>query len=123
MTKCCKNSINDVVNYLGMNLMIINNILEEEETMNKTELVAAMVDKTGLTKKDLEASLKAFTEVVAEELKKGEKIQLVGFGTFEVSERAARTGRNPRTGEEMKIAASKAPKFKAGKALKDAVNK
>jgi len=123
LTKCCKNSINDVVNYLGMNLMIINNILEEEETMNKTELVAAMVDKTGLTKKDLEASLKAFTEVVAEELKKGEKIQLVGFGTFEVSERAARTGRNPRTGEEMKIAASKAPKFKAGKALKDAVNK
>ena len=103
--------------------MIINNILEEEETMNKTELVAAMVDKTGLTKKDLEDSLKAFTEVVAEELKKGEKIQLVGFGTFEVSERAARTGRNPRTGEEMKIAASKAPKFKAGKALKDAVNK
>ena len=64
MTKWCKNSINDVVNYLGMNLMIINNILEEEETMNKTELVAAMVDKTGLTKKDLEASLKAFTEVV-----------------------------------------------------------
>ncbi len=123
LTKWCKNSINDVVNYLGMNLMIINNILEEEETMNKTELVAAMVDKTGLTKKDLEASLKAFTEVVAEELKKGEKIQLVGFGTFEVSERAARTGRNPRTGEEMKIAASKAPKFKAGKALKDAVNK
>lgn len=91
--------------------------------MNKTELVAAMADKAGVSKKDAEASLKAFTEVVSEELKKGEKIQLVGFGTFEVSERSARTGRNPRTGEEMKIKASKAPKFKAGKALKDAVNK
>lgn len=66
--------------------------------------------------------LKAFTDVVAEELKKGEKIQLVGFGTFEVSERAARTGRNPQTGAEMTIAASKAPKFKAGKALKDSLN-
>ncbi len=90
--------------------------------MNKTELVAAMADKAGVSKKDAEASLKAFTEVVTEELKKGEKIQLVGFGTFEVSKRSARTGRNPRTGEEMKIKASKAPKFKAGKALKDAVN-
>ena len=90
--------------------------------MNKTELVAAMADKAGVSKKDAEASLKAFTEVVAEELKKGEKIQLVGFGTFEVSKRSARTGRNPRTGEEMKIKASKAPKFKAGKALKDLVN-
>ncbi|MBQ9391397.1 MAG: HU family DNA-binding protein [Lachnospiraceae bacterium] len=98
-------------------------ILRRKKTMNKTELVAAMADKAGISKKDAEASLKAFTEVVAEELKKGEKIQLVGFGTFEVSKRAARTGRNPRTGEEMKIAASKAPKFKAGKALKDAVNK
>lgn len=90
--------------------------------MNKMELVSAMADKAGLSKKDTEAALKAFTDVVAEELKKGEKIQLVGFGTFEVSERAARTGRNPQTGEEMKIAASKAPKFKAGKALKDTVN-
>ena len=90
--------------------------------MNKTELVAAMADKAGVSKKDAEATLKAFTEVVAEELKKGEKIQLVGFGTFEVSERAARTGRNPQTGAEMKIAASKAPKFKAGKALKDSIN-
>ena len=90
--------------------------------MNKTELVAAMADKTGLSKKEAEASLKAFTEVVAEELKKGEKIQLVGFGTFEVSQRAARTGRNPQTGAEMKIAASKSPKFKAGKALKDSLN-
>ena len=90
--------------------------------MNKTELVAAMAEKAQLSKKDAEAALKAFTEVVAEELKKGEKIQLVGFGTFEVSERAARTGRNPLTGAEMQIAASKAPKFKAGKALKDSLN-
>lgn len=90
--------------------------------MNKAELVAAMSDKAQLSKKDAEAALKAFTDVVAEELKKGEKIQLVGFGTFEVAERAARTGRNPQTGAEMKIAASKAPKFKAGKALKDLVN-
>lgn len=90
--------------------------------MNKTELVAAIAEKTELTKKDAESALKAFTDVVAEELKKGEKIQLVGFGTFEVSERAARTGRNPQTGAEMTIAASKAPKFKAGKALKDSLN-
>ena len=81
--------------------------------MNKNELVAKMAEK----------ALKAFTETVAEELKNGEKIQLVGFGTFEVAERPAREGRNPRTGETMKIAASKTPKFKAGKALKDAVNK
>ena len=90
--------------------------------MNKAELVAAMADQAGLSKKDAEAALKAFTDVVAAELKKGEKIQLVGFGTFEVTERAAREGRNPRTGEMMTIAASKAPKFKAGKALKDIVN-
>ena len=90
--------------------------------MNKTELVAAMAEQTNLSKKDAEAALKAFIDVVSEELKKGEKVQLVGFGTFEVSERAAREGRNPQTGETMKIAASKAPKFKAGKALKDMVN-
>ena len=90
--------------------------------MNKTELVAAIADEAGLSKKDAEKALKAFTDVVTEELKKGEKVQLVGFGTFEVSERAAREGRNPQTGAAMKIAASKAPKFKAGKALKDAVN-
>ena len=89
--------------------------------MNKAELVAAMAEKTELSKKDAEAALKAFTDVVAEELKKGEKIQLVGFGTFEVSERAERTGRNPQTGAEMVIPASKAPKFKAGKALKDMI--
>ena len=90
--------------------------------MNKTELVAAMAEQTNLSKKDAEAALKAFIDVVSEELKKGEKVQLVGFGTFEVSERAAREGRNPQTGETMQIAASKSPKFKAGKALKDAIN-
>lgn len=91
--------------------------------MNKTELVAAIADKAEVSKKDAELVLRAFTDTVTEELAKGEKIQLVGFGTFEVSERAARTGRNPQTGKTMKIKASKAPKFKAGKALKDAVNK
>ena len=90
--------------------------------MNKTELVAAMADAAGLSKKDAEKALKAFTDVVAEELKKDGKVQLVGFGTFEVSKRAAREGRNPQTGAEMKIPASKAPKFKAGKALKDSIN-
>ena len=90
--------------------------------MNKTELVAAMAEQTNLSKKDAEAALKAFVDVVSEELKKGEKVQLVGFGTFEVSERAAREGRNPQTGETMEIKASKTPKFKAGKALKDMRN-
>ncbi len=90
--------------------------------MNKTELVAAMAEQAGLSKKDAEKALSAFVDVVAEELKKGEKVQLVGFGTFEVAERAEREGRNPQSGEPMKIAASKAPKFKAGKALKDMVN-
>mgnify|MGYP001168508325 FL=1 len=90
--------------------------------MNKTEFISAIAEKAELSKKDAEKALKAFTDVVEEELKKGEKIQLVGFGSFEVSERAAREGRNPQTGETMKIEACKAPKFKAGKALKDAVN-
>ena len=90
--------------------------------MNKTELIAAMAEQTELSKKDAEAALKAFVDVVSEESKKGEKVQLVGFGTFEVSERAAREGRNPATGEAMTIKASKAPKFKAGKALKDLIN-
>lgn len=90
--------------------------------MNKTELIAAVAEKAELSKKDAEKALMAFTNVVAEELAKGEKIQVVGFGTFEVSERAAREGRNPKTGEKMPIAASKTPKFKAGKALKDQVN-
>lgn len=95
---------------------------QEEFIMNKTELVAAIAEEAGLSKKDAEKALKAFTDVVTEELKKGGKIQLVGFGTFEVSERAAREGRNPQTGEAMPIAASKSPKFKAGKALKDSIN-
>ena len=82
--------------------------------MNKTELVAAIAEKAELSKKDAEKALKAFTETVAEQLKNGDKIQLVGFGTFEVSERPEREGRNPQTGEAMKIAASKSPKFKAG---------
>ena len=90
--------------------------------MNKTELVAAMAEQTQLSKKDTEAALKAFMDVVSAELKKGGKVQLVGFGTFEVSERAAREGRNPQTGATMKIKASKTPKFKAGKALKDMMN-
>ena len=90
--------------------------------MNKTELVAAMADQAGLSKKDAEKALAAFTAVVTDELKKGEKVQLVGFGTFEVVERKEREGRNPQSGETMRIAASKAPKFKAGKALKDAMN-
>ena len=90
--------------------------------MNKAELVSAIAERTELSKKDAEKALKAFTDVVAEELKNGEKIQLVGFGTFEVTERAAREGRNPQSGEVMSIPASKAPKFKAGKALKDLLN-
>ncbi|WP_230397803.1 HU family DNA-binding protein [Novisyntrophococcus fermenticellae] len=90
--------------------------------MNKTELVAAIAEQTQLSRKDAEAALKAFTDVVADELKKGGKVQLVGFGTFEVSERGEREGRNPQTGETMIIKASKSPKFKAGKALKDMMN-
>ena len=90
--------------------------------MNKTELIAAIAGQAEVSKKDAEKVLKAFTDVVAEGLKNGGKVQLVGFGTFEVSERAAREGRNPLTGETMQIAASKSPKFKAGKALKDMMN-
>ena len=90
--------------------------------MNKTDLINAIAEKTELSKKDSEKVLKAFIDVVTEELQKGEKVQLVGFGTFEVPERPARVGRNPQTKEQMTIEASKAPKFKAGKALKDAVN-
>ena len=90
--------------------------------MNKTELVAALAEQAGVSKKDAVKVLKAFTDVVTDELKKGEKVQLVGFGTFEVAERAAREGRNPATKQPIKIPASKAPKFKAGKAFKDALN-
>ena len=91
--------------------------------MNKTELVAAIAEKANLSKKDAEKALAAFTDTVADTLKKGDKIQLVGFGTFEVRERAARTGINPQTKQTIKIAASKNPVFKAGKAFKDAVAK
>ncbi len=90
--------------------------------MNKTELVSAIAEKADITKKDAEKALKAFEDVVTEELLKGGKVQLVGFGTFDVAERAAREGRNPQTGKSMSIPASKAPRFKVGKALKDAVN-
>ena len=90
--------------------------------MTKSELVSAMSEKTGLSKKDAAASIDAFVEIISDVLKHGDKLQLVGFGTFEVSERAARTGRNPKTGEDIKIPAAKIPKFKAGAALKNAVN-
>lgn len=85
-------------------------------------MIAAVAEQAGISKKDAEKALKAFTDVVAEELKNGGKVQLVGFGTFEVSERAEREGRNPQTKKTITIPASKAPKFKAGKALKDMVN-
>ena len=90
--------------------------------MNKTELVANVAEKAGLSKKDAEKALSAVIESIEEALVEGDKIQLIGFGTFEVKDRAARTGRNPQTGKEIKIAASRNPVFKAGKALKDAVN-
>lgn len=90
--------------------------------MKKSELITAMAEKSGLDKKSAEKALNAFTDTVAEALKAGDKVQLVGFGTFEVSERGERTGRNPQTGEEMVIPASKNPKFKAGKSLKEKVN-
>lgn len=90
--------------------------------MNRAELVSAMSEKSGVSKKDTEASLKAFIDVISEQLTAGEKVSLVGFGTFEVAERAARKGRNPQTGEDLDIPASNVPKFKAGKSLKDAVN-
>ena len=90
--------------------------------MNKQELIAAIAEKAELEKDDAKKALNAFIEGVGDELKKGEKIQIIGFGTFEVSERAAREGRNPQTGEAMEIKASKNPKFKAGKALKDSLN-
>ncbi|MCD8151573.1 MAG: HU family DNA-binding protein [Clostridiales bacterium] len=90
--------------------------------MNKTELVAAIAEKTDISKKDVEKTLAAFTATVTDALKGSDKVQLVGFGTFEAVDRPEREGRNPRTGGTMTIAASKAPKFKAGKALKDAIN-
>lgn len=90
--------------------------------MNKQELISAIADNANLSKKDAEAALSAFVGAVETALKNGEKVQLVGFGSFEVRERAARTGRNPQTGAEMQIAAAKVPSFKAGKALKDLIN-
>ena len=90
--------------------------------MNKQELIAAMAEQADISKKQAEDALKAFTDIVMQEVSKGGKVQLMGFGTFEVSERAARKGRNPQTKEEIDIPASKAPRFKAGKAFKDAVN-
>ena len=89
--------------------------------MNKNELITAMAERSGLTKKDAEAALNAYTEAVTDALKSGDSVQLVGFGTFEAKARAARQGHNPRTGETVEIAACKAPVFKAGKALKDAI--
>lgn len=91
--------------------------------MNKNEIVTALATKTGMSKKDSETALNAFVESVTEALVEGDKVSLVGFGTFEVRNRPARTARNPRTGEEIKVKASKAPVFKAGKGLKDSVNK
>lgn len=91
--------------------------------MNKTELVAAAAEQTGMTKKDTEKALNAAFEVIASALSKGEKVQVSGFGIFEVKEREARMGRNPRTGEAMEIAASRTPTFKASKTLKDALDK
>ena len=90
--------------------------------MNKVELIAAMAEKAEISKKDTEKALTAFTNVVADTLVGGDKVAITGFGTFEVKKRAARTGRNPKTGETITISASKSPKFKAGKTLKDAVN-
>jgi DNA-binding protein HU-beta len=89
--------------------------------MNKADLIQAVVEKTGLTKKESTKALEAVIDVISESLAKGDKVQLVGFGTFEVRDRKAREGRNPATGETIKIEASKAPAFKAGKALKDKV--
>lgn len=107
-------------------LLYISNILEIKEMkqeMNKAELVKAMADETSLSQKDVEKVLNSFVNQVSTALENKDKVQLVGFGTFETRERAARTGRNPQTGEEIAIAATVAPAFKAGKALKDKVNK
>ena len=91
--------------------------------VNKAELISVMAEKSGLTKKDSEKALNSFIEAVEEALVKGDKVQLVGFGTFEVRERSARKGRNPQTGEEIDIPAASVPAFKAGKALRDSINK
>lgn len=98
-------------------------LTKEGINVNKADLITSIAEKSGLTKKDAEKSLKALMESVEESLEKNEKVQLVGFGTFEVRERAERKGRNPKTLEEITIPASKVPVFKAGKELKDKVNK
>ena len=103
-------------------MFLLQIYFKEDFIMNKTELVGAVADKAGISVASAEKAVKAFTGVVSDALSKGDKVQLVGFGTFEVSKRAAREGRNPQTGKVMPIAASKAPKFKAGKALKDMIN-
>ncbi len=90
--------------------------------MNKTELISSIAEKSGLSKKDSEKALTAVIDSVVEALKGGDKVQLIGFGSFEVKERAARSGRNPKTNEEIEIPASKVPQFKAGKAFKDAIS-
>ena len=103
--------------------MSLNDIKKRgKRVMNKTQLIEAVAAKADIKKKDAEAAVNAMTAAIAEALKAGDKVQLVGFGTFEVKERAAREGRNPKTGETITIAASKTPAFSAGKALKDAVN-
>ncbi len=128
MTNALKTVITIEVNALlsgGFTGFIVKVSIEEyqeEFTMNKTELIAAIAERTELTKKDADQALKAFIDVVGDELSKGEKIQLAGFGTFEVTERAARDGINPRTKETIHIPASKAPKFKPMKSLKEKVN-
>ena len=98
-----------------------NTKLQGESTMNKTELITAMAETSGLSKKDCDAALAAFIATIETALKSGDKVQLIGFGSFEVKERAARTGRNPRTKEPVEIPASKAPAFKAGQAFKEAI--
>jgi DNA-binding protein HU-beta len=99
----------------------MSNFLEEVKIMNKTELINAVAESTDLSKKDATKAVDAVFESITSALTSGDKVQLIGFGNFEVRERAARKGRNPQTGEEIEIAASKVPAFKPGKALKDAV--
>ena len=111
-----------ILPYVLYNCVIpAKNTIRGENAMNKTELIAAMAETSGLSKKDCDAALAAFITTVETALKSGEKVQLIGFGSFEVKERAAHTGRNPRTKETVEIPASKAPVFKAGQAFKDAI--
>ena len=100
----------------------MDHILKEDATLNKQELVANVAEQASLTKKDAEKAVNAVFEAIKSALSEGDRIQLIGFGTFEVKDRKARKGRNPQTGKEIEIAASKMPVFKAGKALKDSVN-